>query len=260
MEPFAGVCSMKTFAMCMQCQIDLGRPSFEAFIADYFNDGIAYIECSAGHKTALMVQSQKFEMLLDSGATALLEGFTLEACASFSAALERFYEFSLRVVFVGRGISDDLFEGMFSEMARQSERQIGAFMALHALEFGSAYEPKPRIAEFRNSVIHKGEIPTVEKASGFCSDVYETIYDLFDAVRTKYGDSIQSVVITELGKRRRKLPNNMRVSTSAGSNLFSLAKAANAPSFSDALASFREQRERLKAAPEMMALHKALQP
>src|SRR5271165_787884 len=41
------------------------------------------------------MQSQKFEMLLDSGAAALLEGFTLEACASFAAALERFYEFSL---------------------------------------------------------------------------------------------------------------------------------------------------------------------
>jgi len=75
--------------------VDLGRPSFEAFIADYFDDGIALIECSAGHKTALVMQSQKFEMLLDSGAAALLEGFTLEACASFAAALERFYEFSL---------------------------------------------------------------------------------------------------------------------------------------------------------------------
>jgi hypothetical protein len=44
---------MKTFATCMQCQVDLGRPSFEPFTADYFDDGIAFIECSAGHKTAL---------------------------------------------------------------------------------------------------------------------------------------------------------------------------------------------------------------
>jgi hypothetical protein len=105
----------------MQCQIELGRPSFEAFIADYFDDGIAYIECSMGHKTVMMIQSQKFEMLLDFGATALLEGFTLEACASFSTALERFYEFGLRVAFVSRSMSDALFDGMFSEMVRQSE-------------------------------------------------------------------------------------------------------------------------------------------
>jgi hypothetical protein len=100
---------MKTFATCMQCQIELGRPSFEAFIADYFDEGIAFIECSAGHKTALVMQAQKFEMLLDSGAAALLEGFTLEACASIAAALERFYEFSLRVACVGRKMPDELY-------------------------------------------------------------------------------------------------------------------------------------------------------
>ena len=252
---------MKTFAMCMQCQIDFGRPSFEPFMADYFDDGIALIECSAGHKTALMVQSQKFEMLLDSGATALLEGFTLEACASFAAALERLYEFGLRVVFVGRGIPDDLFDGMFSEMARQSERQLGAFLLLHTLEFGSAYKPKLSISAFRNAVIHKGVIPTVAEARGFCSEVYEAIYSIFGTIRTKYGDGIQSVVMKELGKRRAKLPSDMRVSTSAGFNLFSIAREANASSFFDALNSFKEARKRLRdAIPEMMALHKALQP
>lgn len=251
---------MKTFAMCMQCQIDLWRPSYEAFMADYFDDGIARIECSAGHKTALMMQSQKFEMLLDSGATALLEGFTLEACASFAAALERLYEFGLRVAFAGRNMPDDLFDGMFSEMARQSERQLGAFLLLHALEFGSAYKPKPSIATFRNAVIHKGVIPTVEDAREFCSDVYEAIYSLVGTIRTKYGDGIRSVVMKELGKRRAKLPSDMRVSTSAGFNLFSIAREANASSFFDALASFKEGRERLSAAvPAMMALHTASQ-
>jgi hypothetical protein len=62
-------------------------------MADYFANGVVRIKCSAGRKTALIMQSQKFEMLLDSGSPALLEGFTLEACASFSAAPERFYEF-----------------------------------------------------------------------------------------------------------------------------------------------------------------------
>ena len=251
---------MKTFATCMQCQIDLGRPSFEAFTADYFDDGIARIECSAGHETALMMQSQKFEMLLDSGATAFLEGFTLEACASFAAALERLYEFGLQVAFSGRNMPDGLFDRMFSEMARQSERQLGAFLLLHALEFGSAYKPKPSIATFRNAVIHKGVIPTVEEACGFCSDVYEAVHSVFGTIRAKYGDSIQTVVMKELGKRRAKLPTDMRVSTGAGFNLFSIASQADASSFSDALASFKEGREKLNAAiPAMMALHKALQ-
>jgi len=251
---------MKTFATCMQCQIELGQPSFEVFIADYFDDGIVLIECSAGHKTALVMQSQKFEMLLDSGAMALLEGFTLEACASFSAALERFYEFSLRVASFGFKIRDEVYDAMFSEMARQSERQLGAFMLLHALEFGSAYKPKRSITEFRNATIHKGVIPTVEEAHKFCSEVYETIYILFGMVRVKYTDSIHSVVREELGKRQAKVPNNMRVSTSAGGNLFCIPREPNPSSFSDALESFRKHREKLKAAiPEMMALRRALQ-
>lgn len=251
---------MKTFATCMQCQIDLGRPSFEAFNVDYFDDGIALIECSAGHKTALMVQSQKFEMLLDSGATALLEGFTLEACASFAAALERFYEFALRVAFVSRNMSGGLFDRMFSEMARQSERQLGAFLLLHALEFGTAYKPKSSIASFRNSVIHKGVIPTLEEARQFGSEVYGEIYDLYGKLRAKYGDFIQHVVAEELGRRRVKLPKDIRVSTTSGDNVFSIARQEHALSFSEALTSFRKHREMLGAAvPEMMALHKALQ-
>lgn len=251
---------MKTFATCAQCQIDLGRPSFEAFTADYFDDGIALIECSAGHKTALIMQSQKFEMLLVSGATALLEGFTLEACASFAAALERFYEFALRVAFFGRKMPDGLYDKMFLQMARQSERQLGAFMLLHALEFENAYRPKPSIADFRNAVIHKGVIPNVEKTHEFCADVYDAIYNLFGTIRTKYADLIHSVVAEELAKRRTKLPKDMRVSTSANFSFFSIASEANASSFSDALNSFRKHREILKAAiPEMMALHKASQ-
>ena len=231
---------MKTFATCMQCQIELGRPSFELFIADYFDEGIAIIECSAGHKTALVMQAQKFEMLLDSGAAALLEGFTLEACASFAAALERFYEFSLRVACVGRKMPDELYNKMFSEMARQSERQLGAFMLLHALEFGSAYKQKDSIATFRNAVIHKGIIPTVDEAHKFCTEVYETIYTLFGAVCAKYADAIQGVVREELAKRHNKVAKDMRVSTSAGGNLFSIANEQKASSFSEALAIIRK--------------------
>lgn len=251
---------MKVFATCMQCQIDLGHPSFEPFEADYFDNGIADIECSAGHKTVLVMQSQKFEMLLDSGATALLQGFTLEACASFAAALERLYEFGIHIAFVGRNMPEDLFDGMFSQMSQQSERQLGAFMILHALEFGCAYKPNKKTAKFRNRVIHKGKIPTVEEARGFCSDVYDVIYKLVVMIRTKYGDGIQSVVMKELVKRQAKLPRDMRVSTIAGLNFFSIVREANALSFSDALDSFKEGRAMLSAAaPAMMALHKALQ-
>ena len=133
-------------------------------------------------------------------------------------------------------------------------------MLLQALEFGSAYKQKDSIASFRNKVIHKGVIPTVEDAHKFCSEVYETIYTLFGTVRAKYPDSIHSVVQEELGKRQAKVPNDMRVSTSAGGNLFCIPRESNASSFSDALEVVQKTTGKLKAAiPEMMALHKTLQ-
>jgi hypothetical protein len=69
---------------------------------DYYDDGVVHLECTRGHKTIQLIQSAKFEILMESGAAALLNGFTLEACASFSAALERFYEFALRVMCTAR--------------------------------------------------------------------------------------------------------------------------------------------------------------
>jgi hypothetical protein len=161
---------MRMLASCMQCQIELGHPSFEPIMVDYYYDGLALVECSAGHKTALLVQSSKFEMLLESGATALLEGFTLEACAGFSSALERFYEFALRVICHSRGMCDEngnpseAFAKTFAGMSRQSERQLGASMLLHAMEFGEPYVPPAKLVEFRNNVIHRGEIPTLTDA------------------------------------------------------------------------------------------------
>jgi hypothetical protein len=124
----------------MECQKELGHPSFEPFFVPYYDDRVASIECSRGHKSSLLIQSQTFEVLLESGANALAAGFTLEAAASFSAALERFYEFFLKVFCIHRNMSHDVYDQMFKQIAKQSERQLGAFLTLYALEFGEIYK------------------------------------------------------------------------------------------------------------------------
>ncbi|WP_157516593.1 hypothetical protein [Methylosinus sp. LW3] len=240
---------MKTVATCMQCFAVTGQPSFEVFAVDYFDNGTAVIECSAGHRTAIVLQSQKFEMLLESGAMALLEGFTLEACASFAAALERFYEFALRVAFHNRKMPDGLYDKMFAEMARQSERQAGAFMLMYALDFESVYKLKPSIATFRNAVIHKGTIPTVKEAHAFCSDVYEIIYNLSNTFGAKYPDAIQSVVREDLIKRHGHIPNGMLTSTCSSGAFFKLVNSENAPSLDAALDSLSKYRDMIRGLP-----------
>ena len=243
----------------MQCLTDTGRPAFEPIIADYFDDGIAYATCSAGHKTAQLVQSSKFEILLEAGAIALLEGFTFEAVAGFSAALERYYELALHVGCLARGLSPELYAGMFKEMSKQSERQLGAFMLLHALEFGEAYRPDTKMAELRNSVIHKGRIPTIEEATLYAAYVYGTIFLLFRKLRAKHPDHVMTVVMQGLVEKQATVPKGMHVSTNSTTFFFRGAQE-NAPSdFASALDAFKEAREKIIGSiPYMRTLHNQL--
>src|SRR6202035_625643 len=103
---------MEVFAMCLECHKESGHSGLEPFFASYYDDRIAYVECSRGHKSALVLKSQRFEVLLESGAHALYRGFTFEAAASFSAALERFFEFAVKVLLIHRHLDQAVYESM----------------------------------------------------------------------------------------------------------------------------------------------------
>jgi hypothetical protein len=243
----------------MQCLTEMGHPSFEPIIADYYDDGIAYATCSAGHKTAQLVQSPKFEILLEAGAIALLEGFTFEAVADFSAALERYHEFALRVGFVARGLSPEPYAIMFKGMSKQSEWQLGAFMLLYALEFGEAYRPNIKMSEIRNSVIHKGQIPTVEEANRYAAYVYEAIFSLFRKLQDKHSNHVMAVVMLDLAERRAKVPKGMHVSTNSTTFFFRGAQEDAPSDFAKALDGFKEARQKISGStPHMQVLHNQL--
>ncbi|MHB1670046.1 hypothetical protein [Thiomonas sp.] len=252
---------MKLFAMCMVCQAELGHPSFEPFFAPYYEDMIAPIQCARGHKTVVMLQSQKFEVLLESGAAALAAGFTLEAAATFSAAFERFIEFAAKVMLLHMGMDSATYDEMFKELARQSERQIGSFMALHALVLGVAYKPVPKIAQFRNDTIHKGAIPTPDEVTNFCSLIYTEIVRTAKLLRARCEKSINAVIMDNLQARRKKVPAGIHVATVAMSGLSSLMNLDAEEDFEQAYVAFLEgQRVMTNAVPELQALHALLFP
>ncbi len=130
---------MKVFTMCMECQKELGHPSFEPIIADYYEEALAFIECSRGHKSAILLQSQKFEVLLESAANALIEGYTLEAASSLSSAYERFFEFAINVFCKKSNISKEALAETYRQVSKQSECQIGGFLFLYLIVFGKSY-------------------------------------------------------------------------------------------------------------------------
>ena len=237
---------MKAVAFCKTCFSESGYPQGKLFLADYYDDGVVNIECPKGHKTAMLMQKQKFEMLLESGATALVNGFTLEACASFAAALERYYEFINNVICLKRGMQKETFRDMMKHMANQSERQLGAFMLLHALEFGVAYnQPQDKISKslnyvaFRNAVIHKGKIPTMEEATKFATTVYTEVNILHTRIYSECKHHVMSIATEGVIEKKKLVPDGLKVSTANSIGIFSVTQDNNPLTFEEAFSKFK---------------------
>ena len=91
---------------------------------------------------------------------ALLDGYCRESVSSFASAQERFHEFAIKVFLTKQGAPKDQFFATWKLVANQSERQLGAYYFLHLLYFRKTPTQNTKMTEFRNSVIHKGSIPS----------------------------------------------------------------------------------------------------
>jgi hypothetical protein len=201
-----------------------------------------------------MLQSQKFEILLESGASALLEGYTIEAASSFSAALERFYEFCIRVFCMKDGLDEAEFHATFKQMAHQSERQIGAFLYLYLQNFGKTYRVKDKIVKFRNRIVHKGYIPTPQEVEIFGADIFDEISSINRLLKASYQDQITKVIFADMRERGKNLPPDMPRATSSGTMFFNLASGDQKMSFKEALAHYKEAQEIIAGAVPYMKM------
>lgn len=236
---------MKIFTMCMECQKELGYPSFEPIITDYYEEALAFIKCSRGHKSAILLQSQKFEILLESAANALIEGYTLEAASSLSSAYERFFEFAINVFCKKSNVSKESIDEMFKQVSKQSERQIGAFLFLHLFVFGKHYTLNKKIPELRNKIIHQGYIPTPDEVIKLGELIYQEIVTITNLLSTELSIELQQVVMETVQVRNEKIPNEMPRATTTGTMFFSLANGTRKETFQEALFGYTESREKL---------------
>jgi len=250
---------MKILVPCMECQKELGHPSFEPIIADYYEGAVAYIECSRGHKSAVLLQSQKFEILLESAANALLEGYTIEAASSLSAAYERFFEFSINVFCKKNLITKQALEETFKQVSKQSERQVGGFLFLHLITFGSSYALSKKIPELRNKVVHQGYIPTPEEVIAFGELVYQEIYSITQLLKSNMQSEMDQVTMEDLQSKNNRIPPEVPRATSSGVMFFSLSNSVQKKDFHEALVSYKEARELIFGSiPHMKLLNKAV--
>ena len=151
--------------------------------------------------------------------------------SSFAAALERFHEFYVRLQCDGYEVDEANLEAAWKHIASQSERQLGAFTLVYMLEHK---KPPPVLrqsdVEFRNAVIHKGRVPTRERAIEFGERVVQIIMSILTPLRANAEDVVRHAASLHVRKlhdlARAQNPN---VAFMSAATLVDLARASSEP-------------------------------
>ena len=205
---------MKILVPCQQCCIEGNLDSFVDTTPQENN--ICHFTCSQGHESTAYIEAFKFELLFDSGLCAIRDKYYLESVLSLTAALERFYEFSTKLLLKTNGVSNDIYEKMFKNISNQSERQPGAFICIYT----SIYKECPILLEsnmigFRNKVVHKGYLPTKDEVMKYANTVYDTIKPIYLKLRKDYQKIIMEMITDECKKTAINQKTNNPIETIA---------------------------------------------
>jgi hypothetical protein len=153
------------------------------------------VPCENGHNDVLVLGQQKFEILFEIGANAILDEYFREAVSSFTSSLERTYEFFLKSVFFERGMHAQM-GAMWKQMSNQSERQLGAFLSIYSMTVGALPQLlSNKDVQFRNEVVHKGKVPTREEAIEFGQSVLDVIRPIIKTARAKFPEGVMKTMV-----------------------------------------------------------------
>jgi hypothetical protein len=191
---------------CLKCQEEKPERQYWLRGAELHDDLTFNLECPLGHKSVVIFNAPKFELLFDMGTSALLDGYGREAVSSFAAAQERFHEFGIKVLLAKQNISKEQFLATWKLVASQSERQLGAYYFLYLLQFNAPPPTNPKRVEFRNNVIHKGYIPTSTEAADYAEYVYDYILGTLKTMQPSLSPQINQVCKDDVEQMLRSIP------------------------------------------------------
>lgn len=213
---------MKFLSPCMKCAFS--KELNYNFNSIEMNDsGFYRIVCDQGHETNLFLQDEKFEILFDLGALALIDGYTREAVSSFVASLERFYEFIIQVFLDKNGINHSEFESTWKQVKNQSERQLGAFYFLYLNEFKQAPPVvSQKWIEFRNNVIHKGYIPNYSETYDYGMYLYGFMKQILMKIKEEYSENVINIGFNRQRIAHEKYSPTTPVAVTAISKMFEM--------------------------------------
>lgn len=165
-----------------------GEPIMTPF-EEVNNTGIYNVNCSKGHKSKTVIDNIDFEILFEYGINAIIDGYYRESVSSITSAMERYFEFFIKVILHSSKIDYTTIDQIWKSIANQSERQLGAYIISYSQTFGE--EPMLLNANkdvpFRNSVIHKGYIPNKNES-------------------INYGNIVMKIIESSLLKLKKKFP------------------------------------------------------
>lgn len=198
----------------MHCLQELGKPTDEMVEVELRDDGLYSVTCERGHATVTAVQQQKYEILIDIAAMALLDGYPREAVVTMAAALERFYEFYVRVISIKHRVETKTFATAWKQVENQSERQFGAYLFVSLLDKPNGVpktieEEQPILSgvskgqtriwrAFRNAVVHKGYIPSTDECLAYGDIVYRHINELTQELKSSSAEHVKKATFEHL--------------------------------------------------------------
>jgi hypothetical protein len=215
----------------MQCLSESGPLSAISDLRLHYleENGLYRMTCKKGHESVTCLQQMKFELLFDLGVYAMLDGYYREAVSSFTAALERFYEFFIEVQCDRAGIDQATFEKAWKHVSNESQRQLGGFIFLYLLEM--KHPPSILRTEevgFRNAVIHKGRIPSRTEAMDYGDRVSEIILEGLAEVRRKDEPAIHRAIQRHM-KRLNTLAAGSNLATMTALTMISVTRSVSEP-------------------------------
>jgi hypothetical protein len=227
---------------CPTCQKEKPEQRYWVKGAELRNDLTFHLQCPLGHRSVLIFNAPKFELLFDMGASALLDGYGREAVSSFAAAQERFHEFGIKVFLMKWNISKEQLLNTWKLVANQSERQLGAYYFLYLLQFNAPPPTNTKRVEFRNNVIHKGYVPTMAEATGYAEYVYDYIVETLKAMKPPLNGEIDLVCKYEEEQMLRAVPAGVTKRSAAAPTMIWLL----GPAEKFGKSSFREAHKKRK--------------
>lgn len=193
---------MRVPVVCFECyRPTTSPPAGSVSLEEVQESGVYSYKCPNGHSTTAYLREERFEMLYQSAAYAVLDGYYREAVASFTGAFEAFCEFYLRVIGRKKEVAPDRCEESLNRLVAQSERVLGAYTMTYTLEhrIPPPALPQKQVA-FRNKVIHRGKFPTREEAIAYGQDIADVIYPVLSYLKQHERTHVTDVVDARINK------------------------------------------------------------